>query len=219
LAHPGARGQDRFVTEARSPLDAALDLLIYAPVGFALTAAEEIPKLAAKGRAQVGGQVAIAKVVGQFAVAQGRKELAKRFSAGGEAAGGTDRPVRPQPSSPEAGPPPADTGAGPAPGSGEIDFDDLLARPPEPLEAGADPAGGDAAASAEEPPANPGGLGIPGYDSLAASQVVPRLAGLSEEELAAVGAYESAHRARRTILTRVDQLRTTGAPPAPDENH
>ena len=49
-------------------------------------------------------------------------------------------------------------------------------------------------------------LAIPGYDSLAASQVVPRLAGLSADELAAVGAYESAHRARRTILTRVRQL-------------
>jgi hypothetical protein len=49
-------------------------------------------------------------------------------------------------------------------------------------------------------------LAIPGYDSLAASQVVPRLAGLSAEELAAVGAYETAHRARRTILTRIRQL-------------
>src|SRR5690348_12438473 len=62
LAELGPAGQDRFVTEARSPLDSALDLLIYAPVGFALTAAEEIPKLAAKGRAQLGGQVAMAKV-------------------------------------------------------------------------------------------------------------------------------------------------------------
>lgn len=49
-------------------------------------------------------------------------------------------------------------------------------------------------------------LAIPGYDSLAASQVVQRLAGLSAAELAAVGAYESAHRGRRTILTRVRQL-------------
>jgi hypothetical protein len=218
LADHGPAGQDRCVTEARSPLDAALDLLIYAPVGFALTAAEEIPKLAAKGRAQVGGQVAMAKVVGQFAVAQGRKELAKRFSAGGEPAGGAARPVGPQPSGPDAGVPRADAGAGPEPGSGDIDFDDLLARSEEPLAAGADPgAGGDAAPSTEDPPASPGGLAIPGYDSLAASQVVQRLAGLSAEELAAVEAYESAHRARRTILTRVEQLQTTGSPPAPDE--
>jgi hypothetical protein len=49
-------------------------------------------------------------------------------------------------------------------------------------------------------------LAIPGYDSLSASQVVQRLAGLSPEELAAVDAYESTHRARRTVLTRVKQL-------------
>jgi hypothetical protein len=36
--------------------------------------------------------------------------------------------------------------------------------------------------------------------------VVQRLAGLSPDELAAVGAYESTHRGRRTILTRVSQL-------------
>jgi hypothetical protein len=160
----------------------------------------------------------MAKVVGQFAVAQGRKELTKRFSAGSEAAGGAARPVGPQPSGPDAGGAPAQAGAGSEPGSGEIDFDDLLARSGEPLGAGGDPGGGgDAAPGAEEPPGSPGGLAIPGYDSLAASQVVQRLAGLSAEELAAVEAYESAHRARRTILTRVDQLRTTGSPPAPDE--
>ncbi len=49
-------------------------------------------------------------------------------------------------------------------------------------------------------------LAIPSYDSLAASQVVPRLTTLSSKELAAVEAYEAAHRGRRTILNRVTQL-------------
>ncbi|MCP4436269.1 MAG: hypothetical protein GY812_12350 [Actinomycetia bacterium] len=49
-------------------------------------------------------------------------------------------------------------------------------------------------------------LAIPDYDSLAASQVVPRLTTLSPEELEAVGAYESAKRQRRTILNRVTAL-------------
>ena len=49
-------------------------------------------------------------------------------------------------------------------------------------------------------------LAIPDYDSLAASQVVPRLAGLEPDELEAVRQYEAAHRARRTILSRVAQL-------------
>jgi hypothetical protein len=49
-------------------------------------------------------------------------------------------------------------------------------------------------------------LAIPDYDSLAASQVVPRLAGLEPDELEAVRQYEATHRARRTILNRVAQL-------------
>ncbi len=49
-------------------------------------------------------------------------------------------------------------------------------------------------------------LAIPDYESLSASQVVPRLSSLSAEELEAVRAYEDAHRGRKTILNKVTQL-------------
>ena len=49
-------------------------------------------------------------------------------------------------------------------------------------------------------------LPIPEYDSLAASQVVPRLAGLAPNELEAVRSYEAARRGRRTILAKIAQL-------------
>jgi hypothetical protein len=49
-------------------------------------------------------------------------------------------------------------------------------------------------------------LAIPGYDSLSASQVLPRLEGLEPGELEAVRVYEEAHRGRRTILGRISQL-------------
>ena len=49
-------------------------------------------------------------------------------------------------------------------------------------------------------------LPIPGYDALSASQVVERLAGLSPTELDAVRSYEGAHRKRRTILGKIDQI-------------
>ena len=49
-------------------------------------------------------------------------------------------------------------------------------------------------------------LPIPGYDALSASQVVERLAGLGRDELDAVHAYETAHRQRRTILGKIEQL-------------
>ncbi|MDQ6727582.1 MAG: hypothetical protein M3066_15635, partial [Actinomycetota bacterium] len=56
------------------------------------------------------------------------------------------------------------------------------------------------------PSAGVGDLAIPGYDTLSASQVVPRLEGLSADELDAIRLYEEAHRARKTVLTRIDQL-------------
>jgi hypothetical protein len=213
------------VTRSQSPLDAALDLLVYVPVGLLVTAAEEVPRLAAKGRARIGGQVGMARVVGQFAVAQGRKELSKRLSApagggGGGPAGewvpgrGDGRESGFAPGEPVAD----DAGEDVAPGP----VADPRADPVRPVSeadggrqgpssaSGAHPARGDGPPGAPRapgiPPSRPSALAIPGYDSLAASQVVPRLAGLSPEELTAVGAYETAHRARRTILTRVRQL-------------
>lgn len=45
-----------------------------------------------------------------------------------------------------------------------------------------------------------------GYDTLPASQIVARLSRMGMSELAAVAAYESAHRGRRTILAKAEQL-------------
>jgi hypothetical protein len=49
-------------------------------------------------------------------------------------------------------------------------------------------------------------LAIPGYDALSASQVVPRLEGLTALELEAVRAYEESGRGRKTVLSRIAQL-------------
>ena len=49
-------------------------------------------------------------------------------------------------------------------------------------------------------------LPIPGYDLLSASQVIERLDGLSRGALDRIRGYELAHRARRTILASIDQL-------------
>ncbi|MGD0220365.1 MAG: hypothetical protein ABSC73_07905 [Acidimicrobiales bacterium] len=55
-------------------------------------------------------------------------------------------------------------------------------------------------------PADAADLVIPNYETLSAAEVVARLAGLTPQELAAVRAFEIAHRARRTVLTRIAQL-------------
>jgi hypothetical protein len=62
----------------------------------------------------------------------------------------------------------------------------------------------DAAPVEPAPPA--ASLGIPDYDVLSASQVVPRLPGLSTDELDAVRRYETAPRGRKTILAKIAQL-------------
>lgn len=49
-------------------------------------------------------------------------------------------------------------------------------------------------------------LAIPAYDTLSASQVVPRLDALRPSELEAIKRHELAHRGRRTILSRIAQL-------------
>ena len=49
-------------------------------------------------------------------------------------------------------------------------------------------------------------LPIEDYESLAASQVVDRLPTLTPAELQAVRRFEAAHRGRRTVLGRIEQL-------------
>jgi hypothetical protein len=80
------------------------------------------------------------------------------------------------------------------------------ATPGEPPIAADTPSPPPAPSPSPSPAPSSGHLAIPGYDSLSASQVVQRLAGLSADELEAVRAYEVGTRGRRTILTRVAQL-------------
>lgn len=185
------------MTTDRRPIDLALDVLVYAPVGLAVSAKELLPKLAARGRAQVSGQVSNAKVVGQFAVQQGQAEASRALArARDEAQERLEqlgmRPGAPEPAVPDPGAPGPATARRPHGGR------------PRPVPASRQapptaPAGGPAAAA----------LAIPDYDSLSASQVVPRLQGLSPQELEAVRAYEAAGRSRKTILGRISQLQTS----------
>ncbi len=57
-------------------------------------------------------------------------------------------------------------------------------------------------------PSDADGLPIDEYESLAASQVVARLTALSPAELRTVRDFEGAHRGRRTVLGKIDQLLT-----------
>jgi len=179
------------VTEAKSPRDRLLEVVVFAPTGLAMTLVEEFPRLVDKGRHRIEGQVHTARLVGQFAVQMGRRRMEQTVARRGP----SDAPAPPRPA-PGVGP------DGPAP----------AAEPtvPSPADvgggAGVERAGPQGAAGNGAPPA----LAIPNYDSLSASQVVQRLDGLSAAELLEVREHEAGHRHRRTILHRVEQLLAPG---------
>lgn len=168
------------MSKRQDPAEQLLDVLVYAPLGLLMEARDLVPKLAEKGRQRMGGQVTVARMIGEMAVRQGQRRAEKVLQRLREQQGGSPSTDR--------------AGSAERPANGHV--------PPT------------AAATATSTPtstasatADAGALAIPGYDTLSASQVLPRLEGLSPAELEAVRAYEEATRARKTVLTRIDQLR------------
>ncbi len=172
--------------ESRSPAERLLDLIVFGPAGLALTATEEFPKLVEKGRHHLEGQVRTARLVGQVAVQMGRRQLDQLVGQRPSTPPPPPRTIPPEPARPASS-----TAAAPAAPSGKPE----TPAPASPATTAAVNGNGSAA-----------GLASPGYDSLSASQVVQRLAGLSPGELIEVRAHEQAQRHRRTILNRVEQL-------------
>jgi hypothetical protein len=182
------------VTENKSPMEEAveqavehaLELFVYAPLGLLFNASEVLPDLVEKGRKQVQ----TARLFGHYAVKKGSAKAGQAVARVQEQAGVVAEQINRS-------------------AAGEADVTTAASAPAGPPRAAGNGAGDTRPAAPSRPPASgPGAaaLAIPDYDSLSASQVVPRLAGLTPAELEAVGAYEAAHRGRKTILNRVAQL-------------
>jgi hypothetical protein len=181
------------MTDEKTPVEQALDVFVYAPLGLVFSAGELFPKLVEKGRSQLG----VAKMIGQFAVQQGQTEAGKVFDRASKQAMSTLEQLAGRPSGGTNGvrstngttPSTASTAAAPA------------STAPIKIAVVETPAVATSGPEAAE-------LAIPDYDSLSASQVLPRLTGLSASDLEAVRGYEAAHRGRKTILNRVTQLQS-----------
>jgi hypothetical protein len=207
------------MTEHPDRIERTLELLLYAPLGVGLFLKESAPAFVdmfvSRGRAEIDRRhedvqqrVTTARSLGQVALAFGPPIVRERvertvadarqraeglFGAPASAPGPTR--VEAAPPAPE---PPASTPPAPTPSPGPMQYAPPPV-PPSPIAPGhpvSSNGGGDAGAE----------LPIPGYDALSASQVVERLLGLSVVELQAVHAYETAHRQRRTILGKIEQL-------------
>lgn len=181
--------------DKKTPAQQLLDLLFFAPLGVAATVRDELPKLVKRGQQEAN----LAKMLGQFAVAMGKSEAEKLANRVVET-------VVPKPAPRPAGPSGSGAGGGGPAAGGQTPPNPTGGDPPPPTPVRS--AGTQDGSTKSVPVVDLDALGIPNYDSLSASQVVQRLAGLSPSELNAVEAYEAAHRARRTILNRVGQLRT-----------
>ncbi len=186
-------------------VDQALDAFLYAPIGLVFDGPALFPKLVETGRTQVK----VARMMGQMAVRMGQTEAEKRMAKtqgplrDALVAMGVVTPPEPAPTPPTPPTPPTvdettvtDPPAAPAPAPKRT--------APSPAKAAAKKSG--TGGPAPSPTVAPSALAIPDYDSLSASQVVKRLRGMARADLDDVRAYETATRARKTILNRITQL-------------
>lgn len=65
------------MSEQRSAVERLLDVFVYAPIGLAMRARDQMPGLVEQGRRRASGQVNVARMVGQLAVNQGQREAQK----------------------------------------------------------------------------------------------------------------------------------------------
>ena len=206
---------DSKASDSKSPGDRLLELVVFGPAGLAVTIVEEFPKLVEKGRHRVEGQVHTARLVGQFAVQMGRRQLEQSLGHLGDrlgARGSESTPDEVEDGEELGATEPPDGARASEPPSSAVgirppDFSETAPRSPIEAPAGQSVWLGGSVANGSGSPST---LAIPGYDSLSASQVVQRLEGLSSPELEEVRAHEAAHRQRRTILHRVEQLLADG---------
>ena len=195
------------------PVDRALRLLVYGPVGLACYVKDSAPTFlglfVSRGQREVAN---VRRTVGERLglttpePAPSRSDplgsLGRAATQAGAAAAGTVTPVV------KAG---FDAAAAAAANAASA-LRTVTSGPGAPAPAPAPPASGTAPTTASAPapgaPAAPaaGDLPIPGYDGLSASQVIERLGGLDPAALARIRTYEAAHRGRRTVLASIDQL-------------
>lgn len=165
-------------------------IVVAAPVAVASGLVRCVPKLVTDARARVERRLAVARMVGQMTTTVVDKKVRERVA---RALGDDASPDRSSDS--DAAPPRAGASR----------------------ESSREPAGATRSAATVTEIARGGDEGLPtseelpleDYESLAASHVVRRLPDLSADELASIERFERAHRQRRTVLGKIEQLRAT----------
>lgn len=158
-----------------------LQMFVYAPIGAGVKLLDDAPGAVARARQELSN----ARFIGRMVVSQGEARLREHLA---------DDPVDTSPDE--------STSSGTATDgiqNGGVDEDgaDDAEKPTDATEAGADESSSDV----EQ-------LAVPDYDHLPAIDIVDQLESLSGDELDRIEAYERANRRRRTVLGKIDQLRS-----------
>ena len=159
-------------------LSQLVDMFIYAPIGMLYEYPDVLPQLIKKGKSQVQ----IAKVIGEFALRKGQEDPTAFATESFASAGGAIAKLITELSDMFTGAAASEPQTSQRPQT----------KPPE-LESAS------SATPAEHLP-------IANYDSLTAREIVGLLGEITPAQRARVRAHETANRARKTVLSKLDQL-------------
>jgi hypothetical protein len=220
------------VTDEKPPVEKAVELLVYAPVGMALYVRDMMPSMlgifVARGKREVQSHrmpppppvtpppipdevkrridesVGLARVVAEGGFGVAREVAGSGIGVARDMAGTALQGFLSLRNG-EAGSPAAPTSAAAPPAPAPPASAPPASGPPSAApEPTVTPSSPDASWSAPAPSSE--SLPIPDSDELSASQVVERLDGLDAESLEAIRRYETDHRGRNTILGKISQL-------------
>ncbi len=182
-------------SQERPSFERVLDLALYAPVGAALVLREEVPKRARQRRQALENRVQLARFIGRLAVQTGQRELAKRIAEqqrAKQAGVAASREGAPSTAAPTDDRSPTHPVLSLVPAAG------VRSAAPDTADAAEGAEGADVPAADRLP--------IRDYESLAAIHVVERLRSMDHGEIESIRRFEVAHRSRRTILAKIEQL-------------
>jgi hypothetical protein len=178
--------------QTNNAIQKLLDAVVYLPVGTGIALSREIPKLENIGREHVNSLTTNARVIGQFAVQIGSGEIKKLIPKAIKTAEGLISSVDI----------PGTLIKGTARARSNESVHDHTSRVYRP-DIVTDTPSTNGKIVADNGAVN---KVIPGYDNLAASQVVRRLNNLSKNALSDIRSYETMTKHRQTIISKVDQL-------------
>ena len=168
------------------PVERLIDLALFGPLTLGARVVDLVPCAVDRTRREL----TLARVVGKLAVDQGTREIRRRLRTADDGAedvaGAAATPTGPRSHVTADTVPGSRLDSAGTPGDDDVDTG-----------AGAVPAEVPAVAD----------LALPDYDHLPAAHVVGKLSGLAQDERDVIERYERAHRHRRTVLGKLDQLR------------